>query len=328
MRKVLLYGGILAAAFCLGIFFDIQYTPLNRKSSDSPSQQQLRLHSYRFTNPLLACDIVQETKSPQLKKIRSTIDHIVEDSSSREDVKRVSIYFRDLTTGEWTGVNENDLYAPASLLKIPVLIAYLKEGSINPTTLDKKIVYMGGPDLNEKETFAPANSLEKGISYSISELMSRMIVSSGNNSLALLLGAIGQEKINEVFLDVGLKQLEFENPGNILSPKQYSIFLRILFNGSYLSPANSEKALELLTHTTFKEGLLKNLPDSLAIAHKFGERSGRLPDGTIFTRQLHDCGIVYKPNKPYLLCVMTEGDDFDKLSVVIGNISRAVFDQM
>jgi hypothetical protein len=45
-------------------------------------------------------------------------------------------------------------------------------------------------------------------------------------------------------------------------------------------------------------------------------------------RQLHDCGIVYAPGKPYLICIMTRGSDFKRLSPVIAQISKQVYTTM
>ena len=47
------------------------------------------------------------------------------------------------------------------------------------------------------------------------------------------------------------------------------------------------------------------VPAGTVIAHKFGEWGRERPEG--FEQQFHDCGIVYRPGRPYLACVMTRG---------------------
>jgi len=81
-----------------------------------------------------------------------------------------------------------------------------------------------------------------------------------------------------------------------------------------------EKALDLLSQVEFKQGLNKNIPQNIEVAHKFGER--QLQDKSV---QLHDCGIVYYPNHPYLLCIMTRGTNYNSLSNVIGQISGSIY---
>jgi beta-lactamase class A len=102
--------------------------------------------------------------------------------------------------------------------------------------------------------------------------------------------------------------------------KTYSSFFRILYNGTYLSQDNSERLLTVLSRSAFSQGLSAGLPQDITVAHKFGEADS--PDGT---KQLHDCGIVYKPRQPYLICVMTKGNNFPALAKVIGHISETVY---
>jgi beta-lactamase class A len=62
------------------------------------------------------------------------------------------------------------------------------------------------------------------------------------------------------------------------------------------------------------------VPAGISVANKFGERE--LADGT---RQLHDCGIVYHPERPYVLCVMTKGASFEQLSRTVADVSQLVY---
>ncbi len=41
--------------------------------------------------------------------------------------------------------------------------------------------------------------------------------------------------------------------------------------------------------------------------------------------QLHDCGIVYYPEHPYVLCLMTRGYNWDKLKEVLHQASNIVY---
>ena len=68
--------------------------------------------------------------------------------------------------------------------------------------------------------------------------------------------------------------------------------------------------------------MTKNLPDSIRVAHKFGE------SGTLTEHQLHESGIVYLQHNPYLITIMTKGPDVKKLPDVLSAISKSVFDDM
>lgn len=45
-------------------------------------------------------------------------------------------------------------------------------------------------------------------------------------------------------------------------------------------------------------------------------------------KQFHDCGIVYHPANPYLLCVMGRGEDFWELTKSVADVSRIVYEEV
>ena len=98
--------------------------------------------------------------------------------------------------------------------------------------------------------------------------------------------------------------------------------MKDLFNSSDLAPKESEYAISLLTRSHFKEGLVKELPDTVLIAHKFGEA------GDSRIHELHETGMIYVNNRPYLITVMTQGYDWNRLAGVISHTSKLTYDNM
>ena len=85
--------------------------------------------------------------------------------------------------------------------------------------------------------------------------------------------------------------------------------------------------METLVNVDFRDGLVAGVPGNIEVAHKFGEREVDSQQ-----TQLHDCGIVYYPKRPYLLCVMTRGQHTDdgavdeqKLQAIIKEVSTIVY---
>ena len=76
----------------------------------------------------------------------------------------------------------------------------------------------------------------------------------------------------------------------------------------------------MLSEVKFNKGILNGVPENILVAHKFGEM--QTVEGE---RQFHDCGIVYYPKHPYLLCVMTRGQNWDELSSTIGETSKEIY---
>ena len=108
---------------------------------------------------------------------------------------------------------------------------------------------------------------------------------------------------------------QFQSAYKVASP------FRILYNATYLGQDLSELALEFLAQSEFRSGLVAGVPAGIVVAHKFGEKA----DAASGQVQLHDCGIVYHPANPYLLCVMSRGPDFESLDDLIADVSRTVY---
>ena len=153
-----------------------------------------------------------------------------------------------------------------------------------------------------------------------------MIIHSDNEALAILYKEIDEEYLRSAFGDLGIEMPNLTDANSMMSVKDYASFFRILYNSSYLSRSMSEKALEILSKVEYKDGIISGVPKNMKVAHKFGERQVKV--GTETVNQLHDCGIVYYEKYPYLLCVMTRGNDVKKLSQSIGEISKVVSERI
>lgn len=290
----------------------------------NPSFKEIRnKESYFFINPLLECEnnlISDDNKS--LIEIKKEISSLIDKSLESKDISFASIYFRDLNNGPWFGINEKELFSPASLLKVPLMIAYLKEAESNPEILSETIIFNKNPDYNE-QNIKPENQLVLNQEYSIEELIERMIIYSDNDAYDILVNKVDIKKYEKIYQDLGIDiSLAKDNPGgDIIKIKEYASLFRVLYNASYLTKEMSEKALFILSQTTYKNGLAKSIPKDITIAHKFGERRYIETE----KKQLHDCGIVYLPQKPYLVCIMSKGSDFNKLSKFIQDSSHIIY---
>jgi len=279
--------------------------------------------NYKFINPLLECDSNNISRDKNLDFLKNKLELFVnEQIKTNPDISFTSIYYRDLNNGPWIGINERELFSPASLIKVPLLITYYKLAENNPDILDNKIV--NTELFNPKDqNIVPEITLSQSQEYTVSELLDRMIIYSDNQAYDLLLKNIDNRKLIETYNNLGVDiSLGFENPnGNILSVKQYASFFRILFNASYLSKDMSEKTLGLLSRVKFSQALVAGVPSNILVAHKFGERQYT----DTGEKQLHDCGIIYLPNKPYLLCIMTRGKNIPIEENFVKQISSMVY---
>jgi beta-lactamase class A len=150
-----------------------------------------------------------------------------------------------------------------------------------------------------------------------------MIVYSDNYATHLLNLNLNINDFKKLFVEAGLPEPNVFDPNYEITTAGYSRFMRILYNSSYLSKDNSEYALTLLCQSKFKDGLLKNIPDNIEVAHKFGESATGPRNNQV--NQLHESGIFYCNDHPYLLTVMTKGKNVKTLPDVLSQISSEVY---
>lgn len=321
-RNFLLVTAIVVS-FLLGWFLE----PPLKKEVYIPSHC-LRLSGYHFTQPLLACDNIEEKLTEQTEKMRSQATKVIEDAIKAGGILSASVYVRLPTQGQQFSINPDESFFPASLKKVPLFIRYLKESEKDPSILQKRIT-LSSTDYNSNVAIPPGQFPQPGGTYTVQQLLEYMIKYSDNNSFQALLDDIGVAKFNEVYRD-----LQLYYPDNVvaiddyMSAYQFSLFFRTLFNTSYLTIENSENALRMLSQSEYRNGIVGGLPSSVEVAHKFGigvvdqGESGKEGVG-----ELHDCGIVYATNNPYILCVMTKSNnpDLNKVEKVIANISASIY---
>src|SRR6185436_16358798 len=136
---------------------------------------------------------------------------------------------------------------------------------------------------------------------------------------------IDQNLLVKFFSDFGILLPEGTGqPQDFISPKTYALFFRVLYGSTYLNRFDSEKALEILNKVEYKNALVAGVPSDIDVGHKFGEY-GTLIGDQVQSREFHDCGVIYYPNHPYLLCVMTKGKDINHLQSVIKQTSEIVY---
>lgn len=286
-----------------------------------PEHQHIHLPGYRFTNPLLECSLAStHIEDIKFRSFKNELKQVIAEHERAGDCEQVSLYFRKLESGDSFGIKSKELYVPASVLKIPVMIGWLKRAERDPAILKQSIRYDGENDLTVDQAFKPRETLRAGESYTVDDLIFRMIVYSDNNAWLLLVDNIDKGELTSIDKDLDLKFGPADRDGNTSTVREMSSYFRVLYNATYLNREMSEKALEYMSHNGFAEGIAAGVPKKTLIAGKFGERT--MPDGV---RQLHDFGIVYHPAGCYLLCIMTKGTDFKRLSAVISDISGLVY---
>jgi beta-lactamase class A len=273
---------------------------------------------YAYVNPTVACD-TSSTSVTQPHPLQNIVVDKIQDLISHKEADHVSAYYLSLSDkdNEWFSINNSRLYYPASYSKVPIMMWFYSQNETDPSIMNREVKYVGGTA--SAHPYFDYGGITPGNSYSVPELLQSMVINSDNNATLALAQIMGDEQLTRTLLDLGLQMPMGSSTSFRIDAKTAASFMRMLYDSSYLTSQDSEEVLDLLTQTKFDKGLQAGVPAGIKVAHKFGEWSYN------DEKQLHDCGIVYMPNHPYVLCILTDGSNFDSLANVISQISHTVY---
>lgn len=291
---------ILSFAFNIFLLFQLNYI------------QTENTKQFRFINQIseIPLDSNNENIIIHYGNLREKIKNDTENIAYMENI---GVFIQDIKTGAWLGINEKENFLPASLLKIPIMMAILKRVERGDLALTDKIT------LVEKDLDGGYGDLYKkgaGAQFTVWELLKEMILSSDNTAKNALKRYLSEAEINSIFAHVGIEN-PYTNETHSVSPRGFTRFFKALYYSTFLSAELSEKALDLTTDTKAEDLLSSGIPPEIQVAHKHGE--------SIYG--IHDCGIVYHPKNPYFICIMIRNiTTYQDAKKIIFTISRDVFD--
>lgn len=317
LRNGILFGATLLSGFVFGWYA----SPIMGAAS-IVSVQAVRVNDpdYTFISPLVGLNTPSISTFSDLNNVKNDVQKVIDKEEAMGLVQDVGVNFRLPDNSHTFGINDDDTFDPGSLIKVPIMIAYLREAQSDPSVLSKKLYYQAQPTEGVPNPLEPQLTLNKY--YTVDELIKAMIVDSDNVAKDLLISSVDETYLDDVFNEMDMGYLK--STTGTISPRGYVKFFSRLYSATFLDRNYSNYALKLLSETTFHDGLVAGLPDSLVVAHKYGER-GIYEDDKLAGIELHDCGIVYVPNKPYYLCVMTKGSDDTAVTRTIKEISATVY---
>jgi beta-lactamase class A len=253
--------------------------------------------------------IPQEHFIVNIQPLREKLQEIVD----KENDGTLSVYFEFLNTGANIQVNNESRFYPASLVKVPSALVAMKKVEKNEWKMGSMLV------LFEQDKDSRYGTLYKkpvGTKFTIEELLKALLIDSDNTAHNMLMRNLSEQELGELKDLIGLDDLF--NEKNEVSAKEYSRLFRALYNSSFLTRNGSQQVLEWLSQTKFNDTLPAGLPKNTAFAHKIGEDNVEM--------NYLDSGIVYLPNRPYLLTVMVKQHDQEEAQALMKQISRAAYE--
>ena len=259
---------------------------------------QLAMRSSDY--PFLSQRILLENTNDRIVNFTPLRENMKEYVSSREN--SLGVYFEYLPTGGSVGVNEQLEVKIASLAKVPVSMAVYREVEDGKLDGNKKITMLE-EDIDKNFGTFWENGV--GTKWSIEQLVSISLRESDNTATNMIIRQLPKEALPRVFDALDLPKRR-DGPFPVLSPKSYSSILRNLYLASFNDKYYSNQILDHLANTDFNDKLPSGVPEGVKVSHKIGVFNFNTDEGEdVYS----DCGIIYAPNRPFVLCIMSESDE-------------------
>ncbi|HKE36250.1 MAG TPA: serine hydrolase [Candidatus Baltobacteraceae bacterium] len=208
----------------------------------------------------------------------------------------------DLSTGFHAGFNATQSMPAASTIKIPVMVEVFRQLQKGKYNLDRRVTLLArDKDWGSGELCdAPV-----GTTYSITDLLEKMIDISDNTATNMLIRLVGRKNINVSMRELGLTRTSLSQDIRTsdwsvrsalrTSPHDLVHLLELMARRQLVDEWSSNEMISILEEDQINTLLPQPLPDDIEIAHKTGS----------FFDTLNDAGIVYADNAPYVIAVMT-----------------------
>jgi beta-lactamase class A len=203
----------------------------------------------------------------------------------------------------------------ASLIKVPLVMNLYKAAELKRVDLDKPM------PVTESQLDSAYGELWKrgaGFNLTLRQAAEYALKQSDNTATHFIFdhvqNVLSYEEQSLARLDVDQNT---DDGQAVITSRAYSSVLKSLYFSSYLEKKHSQEILKSLSRSTETDRLTKLLPASVQVAHKNGVYNKNWAES--------DCGIVYVPRRPYILCVMV-GLPEDQAEPFIAGVSKDVYD--
>ncbi|TVP65243.1 MAG: serine hydrolase [Nodularia sp. (in: Bacteria)] len=292
------------------------FDPATRMPSNSAAQSHNAGTNQRQSIPNAAAGLYL---SQEISPLKDAVENLATANSNLT----LGVFFVDLDTGGYVGVNSLTSFSAASTIKVPLLIAFFQDvdaGKIRldeMLTMEKEMVSGGSGNLQYQKV---------GSQYTALELATRMSTISDNTATNMLIARLGgMEALNQRFQSWGLSATAIRNPlpdlagTNTTSPRELGSLIAMVNQGNLVSMRSRDMILDIMRRTERDHLLPSGLGTGARIHHKTGDI------GTM----LGDVGLIDIPTgKRYIAAVMVKRPHNDpEAEKLISSISRAAYQQ-
>lgn len=233
----------------------------------------------------------------------------------------VGFYYRP-QDGEAMMHNPDLPLVAASVIKIPVMVeafAQLEEGRLSA---DEKVTVRAE---DKKPSCGALTYMQDGLTVSVMDLITLMIILSDNTATNLLIDRVGIDNVNCRMEALGIPGIclrrklfdaEMSRRGiiNTVTARGVGMLLERMAAGTLLSPEQDVQMLSILCNQRLN-GKLPFFLHGVKIAHKTGE-----DDGTT-----HDVGVIYA-KKPFVVCMLSNNVDVPRFERLMQDAALELYE--
>jgi beta-lactamase class A len=215
-----------------------------------------------------------------------------------------SVFVLDLKNGNYADINGGKAFPAASVIKLPILIAFLQDLDAGKVSMEETLVM-------RPELVAPGSGYMQDSpdwsKFSARYTLTQMIETSDNTATNMIIHRLGGiAYVNQRFQSWGLRNTKIRNwladlsGTNTVSGHDLNLLLTKVVNGNLLSSIGRERALYILKLTKTKSLLVPGIGPGGSIAHKTGDIGFAIGDsGVVFVPRGHDYAITVMLRRPY-----------------------------
>lgn len=220
---------------------------------------------------------------------------------------KLSVYYKNLVTGESFGVNGREPMMAASVIKIPIMVELFRQLRTGEHKKNELYVLK---ESDKRPSCGCLNRMHAGLNLTIEDLCNLMIILSDNSATNILIELLGgMNRINADIREMGyetirVNRLLFDAEAsargiqNYVSAEEIGDMLEKMYRGELIDQDASRDMLEILKEQRLNNKLPFCFTEKVVIAHKTGEDEGIT----------HDVGIIYG-EQPFVLCCMGNETD-------------------
>jgi beta-lactamase class A len=256
-----------------------------------------------------------------LEEARQEIEDYADDHEGT-----AGVYVQDVKGGFGYGVNPDEAFFGASVMKIPLLVAVFRKIDEGEISLEDSVEieagdWAGGAGWLQWE--------EPGTSHLVQDYLWMMMTQSDNvatNAMLRLVG--GPEYVNEVARDLGAtdtflyQQVTSERAAvleldNATTPRDMATIMGKISTGTAASTESCQEMIEIMSQNYLQSSIKDGLPEDVEAAKK----------GGWLYKVYDEAGLVWNEDRPYVIAIFSKhgSEDVEDGKALLRGISKAAY---